>query len=79
MLFSSKNKSKVKKATSKITKNKRYNRETNFKIFLSLKIICIIPNEIIVFKRDQETGKLSPTGEKLQIDKPSLVKFVPID
>lgn len=36
-------------------------------------------NEIIVFKRDQETGKLSPTGEKLQIDKPSMVKFVPID
>jgi 6-phosphogluconolactonase len=36
-------------------------------------------NEIIIFKRDQETGKLSPTGEKLQIDKPSLVKFVPID
>ena len=36
-------------------------------------------NEIIVFKRDKETGKLSPIGEKLQIDKPSLVKFVPID
>jgi len=36
-------------------------------------------NEIIVFKRDQQTGKLSPTGQKLQIDKPSMVKFVPID
>ena len=36
-------------------------------------------NEIFVFKRDQQTGKLSPTGQKLQIDKPSMVKFVPID
>jgi 6-phosphogluconolactonase len=36
-------------------------------------------NEIVVFKRDQQTGKLSPAGQKLQIDKPSLVKFVPID
>jgi len=36
-------------------------------------------NEITVFKRDQQTGKLSPTGQKLQIDKPSLVKFIPID
>lgn len=36
-------------------------------------------NEIIVFKRDKQTGKLTPTGQKLQIDKPSLVKFVPID
>jgi len=38
-----------------------------------------VTNEIIVFKRDQETGKLTPTGQKLQIDKPSLVRFVPID
>ncbi|MDO8991712.1 MAG: lactonase family protein [Daejeonella sp.] len=36
-------------------------------------------NEIIVFKRDQQTGKLSPTGQKLQIDKPSLVRFIPIE
>lgn len=36
-------------------------------------------NEIIVFKRDQETGKLSPSGQKLLIDKPSLVKFLPIE
>jgi len=36
-------------------------------------------NEIIVFKRDQQTGKLTPTGQKLQIDKPSLVKFIPIE
>ena len=38
-----------------------------------------VTNEIIVFKRDQETGKLTPTGQKLQIDKPSLLRFVPID
>ncbi len=36
-------------------------------------------NEIIVFKRDPKTGKLSPAGQKLQIDKPSLVKFIPIE
>lgn len=36
-------------------------------------------NEIIVFKRDPNTGKLSPTGQKLQIDKPSLVKFLEIE
>lgn len=36
-------------------------------------------NEIIVFRRDQQTGKLTPTGQKLQIDKPSLVKFVRMD
>lgn len=33
-------------------------------------------NELIVFKRDQKTGKLDPTGQKIAIDKPSLVKFV---
>jgi 6-phosphogluconolactonase len=38
-----------------------------------------VTNEIIVFKRDKETGKLIPTGQKLQIDKPSLVKFVTMD
>ena len=36
-------------------------------------------NEIIVFKRDKETGKLSPAGQKMQIDKPSFLRFVPID
>lgn len=36
-------------------------------------------NEIIVFKRDPISGKLSPTGQKLQIDKPSLVKFLEIE
>jgi 6-phosphogluconolactonase len=34
---------------------------------------------IVVFKRDQVTGLVTPTGEQLQIDKPSFVKFVPID
>lgn len=38
-----------------------------------------VTNEIVVFKRDKETGKLTPTGQKLQIDKPSLVKFVRMD
>lgn len=36
-------------------------------------------NELIVFKRNQETGKLTPTGQKVSIDKPSLVKFVRMD
>ena len=36
-------------------------------------------NEIIVFKRDLVSGKLSPTGQKLQIDKPSFVKFLEIE
>ncbi len=36
-------------------------------------------NEIIVFKRDQQSGKLSPTGQKLQINKPSFVRFIPIE
>ena len=36
-------------------------------------------NELILFKRNQETGKLTPTGQKISIDKPSLVKFVKMD
>lgn len=36
-------------------------------------------NEIIFFKRDQQTGLLTPTGQKIQHDKPSLVKFVKMD
>jgi 6-phosphogluconolactonase len=38
-----------------------------------------VTNEIIVFKRDPVSGKLTPTGQKLPIDKPSLVKFVRMD
>jgi 6-phosphogluconolactonase len=33
-------------------------------------------NEIIFFKRDQKTGMLNPTGDKLQISKPVCLKFV---
>lgn len=36
-------------------------------------------NDIVVFKRDQKTGLLTPAGQKLEIDKPSFVKFVKID
>ena len=36
-------------------------------------------NEIIFFKRDQQTGLLTPTGQKIQHDKPSMVKFVKMD
>ena len=30
-------------------------------------------------KRHQETGLLIPAGQKIEIDRPSLVKFVKID
>jgi 6-phosphogluconolactonase len=33
-------------------------------------------NEVIVFKRDQKTGLLSATGEKIRVNKPSCLKFV---
>ncbi|MEJ7778985.1 MAG: lactonase family protein [Daejeonella sp.] len=36
-------------------------------------------NEIFVFKRDQENGMLTPTGQKIELDKPSFVKFVKMD
>lgn len=36
-------------------------------------------NDIAVFKRDQKTGMLSPTGRKIQVDKPVCLKFVSID
>lgn len=36
-------------------------------------------NEIIFFKRDQETGLLTPTGQKIQHDRPSMLKFVKMD
>lgn len=32
-------------------------------------------NDVIVFKRDQKTGLLSPTGKKIQISKPVCLKF----
>jgi 6-phosphogluconolactonase len=36
-------------------------------------------NEIIVFKRDQKTGLLTPTGEKIQVFKPVCLKFYPVN
>jgi 6-phosphogluconolactonase len=34
-------------------------------------------NEIIIFKRDVNTGLLAPTGEKIEVDKPVCLKFTP--
>ena len=36
-------------------------------------------NEIIFFKRDKETGLLTPTGQKIKHDRPSMLKFAKID
>ena len=36
-------------------------------------------DEIIIFKRDQKTGLLAPTGEKISIGSPVCLKFVAID
>jgi 6-phosphogluconolactonase len=33
-------------------------------------------NNIIVFKRDLKTGLLTPTGRKIEVDKPVCLKFV---
>lgn len=33
-------------------------------------------NEIIIFKRDQKTGLITPTGGKIQVNKPVCLKFV---
>ena len=33
-------------------------------------------NEIVFFKRDQKTGMLTPTGDKIQISKPVCLKFI---
>jgi 6-phosphogluconolactonase len=35
-------------------------------------------NDIVIFKRDQKTGLLTPTGKKIQVDKPVCLKFVEI-
>jgi len=35
-------------------------------------------NEVVFFKRDQKTGLIKPTGEKLALDKPGIVKFAKI-
>jgi 6-phosphogluconolactonase len=36
-------------------------------------------DEIIIFKRDQKTGLLTPTGEKIQVNKPVCLKFTRIN
>jgi 6-phosphogluconolactonase len=36
-------------------------------------------NAINMFKRDQETGFLTPTGEKTQVSSPACLKFVIMD
>lgn len=33
-------------------------------------------NDIVIFKRDQKTGLLTPTGKKILVDKPVCLKFV---
>ena len=35
-------------------------------------------NDVIVFKRDLKTGLLTPTGKKIQVEKPVCLKFVGI-
>jgi 6-phosphogluconolactonase len=34
--------------------------------------------EVIIFKRDPKTGLLTPTGQKIEVDKPVCLKFVVI-
>jgi 6-phosphogluconolactonase len=36
-------------------------------------------NDIAIFKRDQKTGALTPTGNRIQVDKPVCLKFVETD
>lgn len=36
-------------------------------------------SDVFVFKRDQKTGLLTPTGQKLEIKGPGIIKFVQID
>ena len=36
-------------------------------------------NDIAIFKRDHKTGQLTPTGKRIQVDKPVCLKFVEID
>ncbi len=36
-------------------------------------------NEILVFKRDKKSGLITPSGEKILVDKPVCLKFVAID
>lgn len=36
-------------------------------------------NEIIIFKRDKKSGLITPSGQKILVDKPVCLKFVAID
>ena len=36
-------------------------------------------NDIIIFKRDKKSGLISPTGQRILVDKPSCLKFVAMD
>lgn len=35
-------------------------------------------NDIIIFKRNKKTGLLTPTGTKIEVEKPVCLKFVPV-
>jgi 6-phosphogluconolactonase len=35
-------------------------------------------NDVIIFKRDKKTGLLTPTGKKIEVDKPVCLKFAAI-
>ena len=36
-------------------------------------------SNIVAFKINPDTGKLTPTGQKLEVSRPVCIKFVPID
>jgi 6-phosphogluconolactonase len=36
-------------------------------------------NDIIIFKRNQKTGLLTPTGKKIEVEKPVCLKFVAVE
>jgi 6-phosphogluconolactonase len=36
-------------------------------------------NEVVIFKRDHKTGLLSPTGKKIEVEKPVCLKFAAVD
>ena len=35
-------------------------------------------NDVVIFKRDLKTGLLSPTGKKIEVERPVCLKFVQI-
>lgn len=57
-------------------------RPRNFVIDPTGKLLLVAnqdSNEIIIFKRDIETGLLTPTDEKIKVDNPVCLKFVLIE